>query len=123
MVLVNITISFSAVQCACSELERMHPKLYTKITRQTGVGSSGEVAGLLLGIGHQFFITSEPTWGKIVAVYCIAGGLAVDVVREGRPDCLHSILEDMTDLFEDRLAMWVNANGGWVSNIFIYKSF
>lgn len=95
----------------------MYPKLFTKITRQTGIGSTGAVAGLLLGIGHHLVFRSEPTWGKLVAIYCIAGGLAVDIVRQGRPECLHSILDDMTELFEDRLAIWVNANGGWVSSI------
>lgn len=96
-------------------MERLHPKVFTKVARQTGLGSSGAVAGLLLGIGHHLMIRTEPSWGKVVAIYCVAGSLAVDVVRQGRPECLQSILADMTELFEDRMAMWINANGGWVS--------
>lgn len=95
-------------------MERLYPKLFTKITRQTCFSSSGGIAGLLSAIGHHLVIRSEPSWGKLVATYCIAGGLAVDVVRQGRSDYLPSILDDMTELLEDRLAIWVNANGGWV---------
>ncbi|KAJ8983786.1 hypothetical protein NQ317_000347 [Molorchus minor] len=103
---------FPGLACACSELERMYPKLFTKITRQTGPAPAGGVGGLLLAVGH-YLLRSDPTWGKLVAIYCVAGGLAVDCVRQGCQDNLHIILEDMTELLEDRMAYWVNANGGW----------
>lgn len=103
---------FPGLACAGQELERMHPKLYTKIFRHTGPPSADGNAGLLLAIGHHILRT-EITWGKVVAVFCIAGGLAVDNVRQGQNDQLHVILEDMTELLEDNMAYWVNANGGW----------
>lgn len=92
----------------------MYPKLFNKITRQTGTTPADGVAGLLVAIGHHLLERSEPTWGKIVATYCIAGGLAVDVIRQGRPESLQTIVDDMTELLEDKVALWVNANGGWV---------
>lgn len=49
-----------------------------------------------------------------MAIYSVAGGLAVDSVRQGHTEQLHVILEDMTELLEDRIAYWVNTNGGWV---------
>ncbi|KAJ8968583.1 hypothetical protein NQ314_002249, partial [Rhamnusium bicolor] len=103
---------FPGLACACSELERMYPKLFTKVARQIGPAPGGGVAGLLLAFGHHL-LRSEPTWGKVIAIYSVAGGLAVDCVRQGRHDHLHLILEDMTELLEDRMAHWVNANGGW----------
>ncbi|XP_060518478.1 bcl-2-related ovarian killer protein-like [Cylas formicarius] len=103
---------FPCMSCACTELERMHPKLYSKIHRHTGPGPTEGNVGLLLALGHHI-LRSEPTWGKIVAIYCIAGGLAVDCVRQGQPEQLHLILEDMTELFEERIAYWIQANGGW----------
>lgn len=104
---------FPCLACACAELERMYPRLYANIARQTGPTPGGGVGGLLLAVGHHL-LRSEPTWGKVVAVYSVAGGLAVDCVRQGQHDDLHMILEDMTELLEDRMAYWVNANGGWV---------
>lgn len=50
----------------------------------------------------------------MVAIYCIAAGLAVDYVRQGQNEQLHVILEDMSELLEDRMANWVHSNGGWV---------
>ncbi|KAF7269235.1 hypothetical protein GWI33_017692 [Rhynchophorus ferrugineus] len=105
---------FPGLAFACQELERMHPKLYTRIFRHTGPPPNDGTAGLLLAIGHHMLRT-DATWGKIVAIYSVAGGLAVDNVRQGHSEQLHVILEDMTELLEDRIAYWVNTNGGWTS--------
>lgn len=104
---------YSGLQCACLELERMYPKLYTNVTRQTGFLHGNGVSGILLAVGH-YLLRSEPTWGKVVAVFTVAGGLAVDCVRHAHHEQLPSILEDMTELLEDKMAEWVNFNGGWV---------
>ncbi|KAJ3653453.1 hypothetical protein Zmor_012703 [Zophobas morio] len=103
---------FPGLSCACMELERAHPRLYLNIARQTGVGSDAGVGGLLAAIGHQL-LRCDPTWGKVVAVFSVAGGLAVDCVRLGHPENLHDLLDGMGELLEDRMAMWVAANGGW----------
>ncbi|KAJ8960925.1 hypothetical protein NQ318_020225 [Aromia moschata] len=100
---------FPGLACACSELERMHPKLFTKVTRQTGAATGSGVGGLLLAVGHHL-LRCEPTWGKVVAVYSVAGGLAVDCVRQGCPDHLHVILDEVTELLEDRMAYWSGLN-------------
>ncbi|KAL1491489.1 hypothetical protein ABEB36_012080 [Hypothenemus hampei] len=107
---------FPALSCACQELERMYPKLYTNISRQTGPPPSESNVGILLPIGHHILRT-EPNWGKIVAIYCIAGGLSVDYVRQGQSEHLHIILEDMTELLEDQIANWVHSSGGGWSGL------
>ncbi|XP_066260409.1 bcl-2-related ovarian killer protein-like isoform X2 [Euwallacea similis] len=104
---------FPCLLCACQELERMYPKLYTNISRQTGPPPAEGSVGVLLAVGHHM-LRSEPTWGKVVAIYCVAGGLAVDYVRQGQNENLHVILEDMFELLEDRMANWVYSTGGWV---------
>ncbi|XP_966641.2 bcl-2-related ovarian killer protein [Tribolium castaneum] len=103
---------FPGLACACAELERAHPRLYLNIARQTGVGPETGAGGLLAAIGHQL-LRCEPSWGKVVAVYSVAGGLAVDSVRLGHPEHVHDLIDGMTELLEDRMAMWVAANGGW----------
>ncbi|CAH0557581.1 unnamed protein product [Brassicogethes aeneus] len=103
---------FPCLSCACNELERTFPRLYSNITRHTGPALGGGISGIVLAFGHHI-LRSQPTWGKIVAVYSVAGGLAVDCVRQGHQDDLHLLLEDMTELLEDKMAIWVHANGGW----------
>jgi len=41
--------------------------------------------------------------------------LAVDYVKQGQSELVHDILEDMSELLEDRMAHWVHSNGGWVN--------
>ncbi|KAK5646667.1 hypothetical protein RI129_005131 [Pyrocoelia pectoralis] len=102
------------------ELERMHPKLYTSISRKAS-GSPGGVlvsdktaAGLFAAIAHDL-LKYDITWGKVVSLFAVAGGLAVDCVCQGHPEYLHSLLESMTEVLEDNLAEWVVSNGGWTA--------
>lgn len=110
---------FPGLVCAGTELERMHPQVYTNVTRQACISSSGilvsdkAVAGLLVAIGQQM-LRPDITWGKVVAIYAVAGGLAVDCVCQGHPEFLHGIMEGMAELLEDSMAEWIASNGGWV---------
>lgn len=52
------------------ELERMHPKLYTSVTRQCTHNSSGdlqtpETAAVLLSAVARDLFRTEITWGKV----------------------------------------------------------
>lgn len=50
---------YPGLVCAGTELERMHPKIYTNVTRQACISPSGVLvsdkaaAGLLVAIGNQ----------------------------------------------------------------------
>ncbi|KAF5298442.1 hypothetical protein FQR65_LT01221 [Abscondita terminalis] len=100
------------------ELERMHPKLYNSISRKVSVSTGGTLesdktaAELFAAIAHEL-VKCDITWGKVVSVFAIAGGLAVDCVCQGHPEYLHSLLESMTEVMEDDVADWVANNGGW----------
>lgn len=101
------------------ELEKMYPKLYINISRQASVSPGGVLvsdktaAGLLVAIAHELFKT-DITWGKIISIFAIAGGLAVDCVCQGHPEYLHGLMEGITEVLEDELAEWIATNGGWV---------
>nr|XP_023015107.1 bcl-2-related ovarian killer protein homolog B-like [Leptinotarsa decemlineata]XP_023015108.1 bcl-2-related ovarian killer protein homolog B-like [Leptinotarsa decemlineata]XP_023015109.1 bcl-2-related ovarian killer protein homolog B-like [Leptinotarsa decemlineata] len=103
---------FPGLSCACAELEAMQPKLFTRIARQIGRGPDTAVSGVLVAFGEEL-LKVEPTWGKIIAIYCVAAGLALDSVRQGRMEDLHVIQVDMNELLEDRMALWIHTNGGW----------
>lgn len=101
------------------ELERMHPKLYNSISRKASISpgtlvSDKTAAGLFAAIAHEL-LKSDITWGKVVSVFAVAGGLAVDCVCQGHPEYLHSLMESMTEILEDDLADWVASNGGWTA--------
>lgn len=118
----------------------MHPTLFSNVTRQITRPSGGELqaaesaAVLLSAVGRDLF-RGEITWGKVrefeyhlipsqifalfsapsqvVALFAIAGGLAVDCVRQDHPEYLPKLVEGMADVIEDELVAWINENGGW----------
>lgn len=49
-----------------------------------------------------------------MSLFAIAGGLAVDCVRQGHPEFLPTLIEGMAEVIEDELVAWINENGGWV---------
>ncbi|KAG6795659.1 hypothetical protein HZU73_09047 [Apis mellifera caucasica] len=103
-----------------AELEKMHPNLFNRVARQIGCGSfSSEQSAseAIVDVSREMIRNSEMTWSKVVAIYAIAGGIAVDCVRQGKPEYLPAIQRGMTDVLEEDLAAWIQANGGWVRQI------
>lgn len=104
------------------ELERMHPKLYSSVARQVSSrGSGGDLQSaentsfLLSTIARDLFRT-DITWGKVVALFAITGGLALDCVRQGHAEFVPKLIESMADVIEDELVVWISENGGWVNH-------
>lgn len=124
-----------------AELEKMHPNLFNRVARQIGCGSfSSEqsASGAIVDVSREMIRNGEMTWSKVIAIYAIAGGIAVDCVRQGKTEYLLAIqrgasksgsktqafataemirnafLLGMKDVLEDDLATWIQANGGWV---------
>lgn len=54
------------------------------------------------------------TWGKVVAMYAVAGALAVDCVRQGHPSTIHIIVDSLGQFVRKFLAPWLKRRGGWV---------
>lgn len=110
---------FPALMILGDELERMHPRIYSGVSRQISRAPGGEIASaetvpiLLSTVARELF-RADITWGKVVSLFAIAGGLAVDCVRQGHPDYLESLVEGVTEVIEDELVPWINENGGWI---------
>ncbi|KAJ8680607.1 hypothetical protein QAD02_016394 [Eretmocerus hayati] len=101
-----------------AELEKMHPKLFERIGRQIGCGhdlfsSEQRIADALADVAREMLRSGECSWAKVIALYAVAGGMAVDCVRQGKPELLPAIQKAMGLVLEDDLAAWIQANGGW----------
>jgi BCL2-related ovarian killer protein len=102
----------------CEELERMHPRVYMNVSRQLSRTPFGELqeahsAPYLLNIVAKDLFKTGVNWGKIVSVFAISGGLAIDIVRQGHYDYLQRLIEGTADIIEDDLVPWLIENGGW----------
>ncbi|CAB4063035.1 BUFFY [Lepeophtheirus salmonis] len=95
---------FGQLQSIGIELERLHPKLYSGVCRQVSVT-----------------ITIRSVLGKIVSLYCVAGGLAVDCVRQGHPEYLFGLIDAMGLVVERDIANWIGQQGGWTALLARYR--
>lgn len=101
-----------------AELEKMHPNLFVRIARQIGCGSFSteqSASEAIVDVSREMIRNGEMTWGKVIALYAVAGGIAVDCVRQGKPEFLPAIQRGMTDVLEQDLAAWIQSNGGWAA--------
>ncbi|XP_055918923.1 bcl-2-related ovarian killer protein homolog B isoform X2 [Eupeodes corollae] len=109
---------FPSLMILGDELERMHPRIYTGVGRQVLCSPSGDfsssdtVAILISAVARELF-RIEITWGKIISLFAVAGGLSVDCVRQGHSDYIPTLLEAVSDVIEEELVLWINENGGW----------
>ncbi|XP_063233962.1 bcl-2-related ovarian killer protein isoform X2 [Bacillus rossius redtenbacheri] len=106
------------------ELERMHPKVYSGVTRQASaapVPCSDKTAGLVLAAVGRELLKGDVTWGKVVSLFAVAGGLAVDSVRQGRHEHLHALVDVFGEVVEEELAPWLVGNGGWTGLLAHFK--
>lgn len=101
------------------ELERMHPRIYTNVSRQISRTPFGELqeahtAPILLHTAAKELFRNGINWAKIISLFAISGGLAVDIVRQGHYDYLQRLIEGTADIIEDDLLPWLIENGGWL---------
>ncbi|KAK0088510.1 hypothetical protein PV325_011811 [Microctonus aethiopoides] len=99
-----------------NELEKMHPNLFKRVARQVGCGhfSNEQTASdVITDIAREILRCGAMTWCKIVALYAVTGSVAIDCVRQGKAEFIPSIQCAMTEVLEEDLAMWIQANGGW----------
>lgn len=99
----------------------MHPRLYNDIGRQicylqgANFQTPHTLQLLVTSVAKDLF-RSEITWSKIAALFAFTGGIAVDCVRQGRPEYLPKIMQNVVEVIEEDLVTWINDNGGWVSS-------
>ncbi|XP_026516575.1 bcl-2-related ovarian killer protein isoform X3 [Terrapene carolina triunguis] len=68
-------------------------------------GRLAEVSSVLLRLGI--------TWGKVVSLYAVAAGLAVDCVRQAQPAMVHAIVDCLGEFVRKTLVTWLKRRGGW----------
>ncbi|XP_058808835.1 bcl-2-related ovarian killer protein isoform X2 [Phymastichus coffea] len=109
-----------------AELEKMHPKLFERVARQIGYGafnSEQRVVDALTDVAREMLRGGggECNWAKVVALYAVAGGMAVDCAKQGKPEFLLAVQRGMTMVLEEDLAAWIQANGGWSALALRYR--
>lgn len=97
------------------ELECMRPYVYRNIAKQLNISVSVEavVSDAFLSVATEV-IAMGITWGKVVAIYAVAAGLAVDCVRLGHPVMVHTIVDSLGEFVRRSLVPWLKKRGGWV---------
>ncbi|MEQ2309720.1 hypothetical protein AMECASPLE_001485 [Ameca splendens] len=101
--------------CLGDELECIQPSLYRNVARQLNISVAMEnvVSDAFLGVATEIFATGI-TWGKVVAMYAVAGALAVDCVRQGHPTTVHILVDSLGQFVRKFLVPWLKRRGGWV---------
>ncbi|XP_046718327.1 bcl-2-related ovarian killer protein homolog B isoform X2 [Silurus meridionalis] len=96
------------------ELENLRPHVYRNVAKQLNilVAMEAVVSDAFLSVANEI-ISLGITWGKVVAVFAVAGGLAVDCVRQERPAVVHTIEESMGEFVRKSLVPWLRKRGGW----------
>ncbi|KAM9349641.1 bcl-2-related ovarian killer protein homolog B-like [Symphorus nematophorus] len=100
--------------CLGDELECIQPSLYRNVARQLNISVAMEsmVSDAFIGVSTEIFSTGI-TWGKVVAMYAVAGALAVDCVRHGHPTTVHIIVDSLGQFVRKFLVQWLKRRGGW----------
>lgn len=99
-------------------LETTYPDLYRNVTKQAGVclKTTQSIPDVLTTVAEVLLPSrSATTWGRVVALFAVAAGLAEDCVNQGHPDYVSDIIEVFTQVACLRLDKWIFKQGGWLS--------
>ncbi|XP_016386484.1 bcl-2-related ovarian killer protein homolog B [Sinocyclocheilus rhinocerous] len=109
--LVNISVVLLKLG---DELECMRPYVYRNIAKQLNISVAVEavVSDAFLSVATEILVMGI-TWGKVVAIYAVAAGLAVDCVRQGHPVMVHTIVDSLGEFVRRNLVPWLKKRGGW----------
>lgn len=99
---------------AADELELIRPSVYRNVARQLNLSLQSEtvVTDAFLAVATQIF-SAGITWGKVVSLYSVAAGLAVDCVRQAQPALVHALVDCLGEFVRKTLATWLRRRGGW----------
>ncbi|KAK7945636.1 hypothetical protein WMY93_001364 [Mugilogobius chulae] len=101
--------------CLGDELECIQPSLYRNVAQQLNISVAMEnmVSDAFYGVATEIFSTGI-TWGKVVAMYAVAGALAVDCVKQGHVNNVHVIVDSLGQFVRKYLVHWLKRRGGWM---------
>ncbi|XP_013787501.1 bcl-2-related ovarian killer protein homolog B-like [Limulus polyphemus] len=104
-------------------LERQNPRLFHSVVDGVGIQSLTSEAAVL----HLFrtvadeVLRQDISWGRIIALYCVAGGLAFDCVRLGHPEYVLNLVQGMGSVIKGDVAAWIVQQGGWEALLTRFK--
>ncbi|NP_001139563.1 BCL2 family apoptosis regulator BOK S homeolog [Xenopus laevis] len=96
------------------ELEYMRSTVYRNIARQLNISLTSEtiLSDAFLAVAAEIF-TAGITWGKVVSLYAVAAGLAVDCVKQSQPALVLTIVDCLGEFIRKTLVTWLKRRGGW----------
>ncbi|KAM9315576.1 bcl-2-related ovarian killer protein [Gastrophryne carolinensis] len=96
------------------ELEYMRPGVYRNIARQLNISLTSEtvLSDAFLAVAAEIF-SAGITWGKLVSLYAVAAGLAVDCVKHSQPALVLTIVDCVGEFVRTTLVTWLKRRGGW----------
>ena len=98
-------------------LEHRYPELYRNISRQLNMTmSSEEMVRRTYTSVAELICKGELHWGKVIALFAMAGGFAIDCVQQGHPEYANKIVDCFGVFVSKNLSEWLVEQGGWVSN-------
>ncbi|KAK2142018.1 hypothetical protein LSH36_1004g00003 [Paralvinella palmiformis] len=103
------------IRSLATELDKQYPKLYKNICRQLNIVMSSQqiVNNVFINLADAMFNGTFVSWGRIIALFLIAGTLSVECVQQGHPEFVHDVAEAFVDVAESHLAEWIAEQGGW----------
>ncbi|XP_013772602.2 bcl-2-related ovarian killer protein homolog B-like [Limulus polyphemus] len=105
-------------------LERQNPCLFHSVMDGVGIQSlASETAmiNLFRAVADEI-LRQDISWGRIIALYCVAGGLAMDCVRLGHPEYVLNLVQGMGSVVEGEVAVWIVHQGGWEALITRFRN-
>jgi len=90
-----------------------------QLAEKLDIHQADDVA-MLNCVATAMFDDGIVTWGRIVTLFAYAGYLARYCHEQGLYECSERVAELLQCIVINRLGLWILANGGWVSCIFMY---
>ena len=104
-----------------TELERMYPELYQNVSKQVllTMSSADVVTRIMTSVADVLYVTERDiTWGRVIALFALAGAIATDCVKQGQAKLVKVVIETFRDIVNEKLLGWMIIRGGWVSSHF-----
>uniref|UniRef100_A0A1I8H8A7 BCL domain-containing protein n=1 Tax=Macrostomum lignano TaxID=282301 RepID=A0A1I8H8A7_9PLAT len=97
------------------ELETMYPDLFNNVHRQLNLAMhSEEVSRRTFVMFCDQLCRDSIHWGKVVALFAMAGAFAADCASQGHLDYAQKIVDAFGAFVATRLCTWLTEQGGWI---------
>lgn len=112
------------VRRTVDELSRRHEILFTSMIRRLSITEDlDDTCQSFVRVMDELFIDKHYNWGRVITVYTFAGWLARYCVQNGMFDAVDQIVETSGCYVANKLADWIQQQGGWVCYLRISLGF